>query len=119
MHVEADGLGFVKRVWLGLHRASVAQQQKLLSDPAERKPHEGRVYGVSKSTLEEILVPGIGYTPLVTDLADHVRELLDDRKAIEALVDRFEEVNKCLFGEELVIADGMVRELREVLSGKR
>jgi hypothetical protein len=167
MHVDADGLGFVKRAWLERHRkaaerkppfvwtdedkarvvpgctvvtrgcrvaidgghnngygdflygpgrsptydATLCDPQSLLPpEPAERKPHDGRVYGPRWASLDEMEA---GACTLHTkDALAHLRELLDERKAIE---DWLATKGKKGF---FALAD-IHRELGEVLNGKR
>jgi hypothetical protein len=72
-------------------------------DSAERKPHEGRVYGANKEPLGELLMRYD--TATSRDVQTHLRELLDERKAIEAIV--------------VVESCHVACRVREVLNGKR
>jgi uncharacterized coiled-coil DUF342 family protein len=88
-------------------------------EPAERKPHDGRTYGPRGATLEEMEA---GACTLHTkDALAHLRELLDERKAIEAMPDRWLSWHLgTLVGVEYVAASKRcAQELREVLNGKR
>jgi len=92
-----------------------------LSEPAERKPHEGRVYGSAPSipmTLESMIEHGetcptwqrTTSTPTHQALL-HLRELLDERMAIEAYAESLSRM-----GPD---ASFRAAEIREVLNGKR
>jgi len=61
-----------------------------LSEPAERKPHEGRVYAAGcgpdydGETLDDIISNPSDWSHVTYELALHLRELLGERKGIEA-----------------------------------
>jgi hypothetical protein len=125
MHVDADGLGFVKREWLDRHRASVAQQRRLLAEPAERKAQEEQKYGrveYGPLTLDEMEESpeemGHGH---VIDLIGHLRETLATIDAVTGLAQRWETWHLgTLVGADFEAASARcARELREVLNGKR
>lgn len=112
LHVDADGLGFVKREWLYRHRASVAQQRKLLSEPAERKAQEERRYGPQQLTLSEAIAAH-GNSRTMEDVAGHIRETIATIDAVRAWCDKIRAMRELYRGDEFVA------DLLEVLNGKR
>jgi hypothetical protein len=95
--------------WEAQTKADAAALADSKPEPAERKPHDGRVYGPRGATLDEMEA---GACTLHTkDALAHLREVLDERKAIEALADEWEH-RMPGWGEAST-------RLRGVLNGKR
>lgn len=111
-----------KEFWDDVVARAKSDHDATQPEPAESKAQEeDRRYGRGEFkpfTLSELIdMHYDGYSGREAFL--HLRETLATIDAVRSLADEMDAFNKCLFGEELVTADRMVRQLREVLNGKR
>lgn len=112
MHVDADGLGFVKREWLDRYRANVQKQRQAMDEPAIET-----ITSWSVGKVLHALDRHVSAEALDTMAAKYLRELLTKLDAVTGLAQRWESAAHAL-GDDHPTAR-YAQELREVLHGKR